>query len=92
MAAPQFTIDPDSDDGFYVTVGKNLTVYQSYDNAVSEVQSKISSETESFLAEVTIENSDEDDVAISLEQVSWQQIIQDMMISDEQKPVTNEEV
>jgi len=92
MAATKFTIDPDSDDGFYVTVGENLTVYQSYDNAVSEVQSKISSETESFLAEVTIENSDEDDVAISLEQVSWQQIIQDMMISDEQKPVTNEEV
>lgn len=92
MAATQFSIDPDSDDGFYVTVGEHLTVYQSYDDAVSEVQSKISSETESFLAEVTIENGDEDDVAISLEQVSWQQIIQDMIVFEEQKPVNNEGV
>jgi len=74
----QFSVDPEEDEGFYVTVGEQLTVYEQYDAAVAEVQEKVSTETDSFLAEVTIDNNGSDDVAISLEQVGWQQLIQDM--------------
>jgi len=55
-----------------------LTVYEQYSDAVAEVQEKLSGDTESFLAEVDIENTGSDDVAVTLEQVGWQQIIQDM--------------
>ena len=78
MEGVQFSIDPDAEDGFYVIVGEALTVYEQYETAVADVQQKVSTETESFLAEVTIDSTDSDDVAISLEQVGWQQIIQDM--------------
>jgi len=78
MDGVQFSVDPEEDEGFYVTVGEELTVYEQYDAAVAEVQQKVSTETDSFLAEVTIDNNGSDDVAISLEQVGWQQIIQDM--------------
>ena len=78
MDGVQFSIDPKTDDGFYVIVGEQLTVYEQYDAAVAEVQNKVSTETDSFLAEVTIDSNGSDDVAISLEQVGWQQIIQDM--------------
>lgn len=78
MEGVQFSIDPDAEDGFYVIVGEALTVYEQYEAAVADVQQKVSTETESFLAEVTIDSTDSDDVAISLEQVGWQQIIQDM--------------
>jgi len=78
MPPAKFSVDPEADEGFYVLVGSELTVYESYDAAVDEVQEKIATETDSFLAEVTIDNDGNDDVAISLEQVGWQQIIQDM--------------
>ena len=78
MDGVQFSVDPEEDEGFYVTVGEHLTVYEQYDAAVAEVQKKVSTETDSFLAEVTIDNNGSDDVAISLEQVGWQQIIRDM--------------
>ena len=78
MSPAQFSVDPAADEGFYVTVGSELTVYESYDAAIAEVQEKIATETVSFLAEVTIDNDGSDDVAISLEQVGWQQIIRDM--------------
>ena len=79
MPPARFVVDPEADEGFYVLVGSELTVYESYDAAVDEVQEKIATETDSFLAEVTIDNDgNDDDVAISLEQVGWQQIIRDM--------------
>ena len=78
MAGVQFSVDPAEDEGFYVTVGEELTVYEQYDAAIAEVQEKISTETDSFLAEVTIDHDGSEDVAISLEQVGWQQIIPDM--------------
>jgi len=78
MPPAKFSVDPEADEGFYVLVGSELTVYESYDAAVDEVQEKIATETDSFLAEVTIDNDGNDDVAISLEQVGWQQIIRDM--------------
>jgi len=82
MPPAQFSVDPAADEGFYVTVGTELTVYESYDAAIAEVQEKIATETDSFLAEVTIDNDGSDDVAISLEQVGWQQIIRDMTTAE----------
>ena len=78
MDATQFSVDPEADEGFFVIVSEDLTVYESYASAVADVQQKVSGDTESFVAEVTIDNDGSDDVAISLEQVGWQQIIQDM--------------
>ena len=87
MPPAQFSVDPTADEGFYVTVGTDLTVYESYEAAVDEVEDKIATETDSFLAEVTIENDGSDDVAISLEQVGWQQIIRDMTTTEtEEEP------
>ena len=82
MAGVQFSVDPEADEGFFVIVGDEITVYEQYDAAVADVQQKVSTETESFLAEVMIDNNGSDDVAISLEQVGWQQIIQDMARSE----------
>jgi hypothetical protein len=78
MSPAQFSVDPAADEGFFIIVGQQLTVYESYAAAVDDVEDKITTETDSFLAEVTIENDDSEDVAISLEQVGWQQIIADM--------------
>ena len=82
MSSTQFSVDPAAEEGFYVTVGTELTVYESYEAAIAEVQEKIAAETDSFLAEVTIDNNGSDDVAISLEQVGWQQIIRDMTTTE----------
>ena len=78
MTGMQFTVDPEQGEGFYVVVGDEITVYEQYDDAVSEIQHKIAGDTESFLAEVDIENTGSEDVAVTLEQVGWQQIIRDM--------------
>ena len=86
MSPAQFSVDPTADEGFYVTVGTDLTVYESYEAAIAEVEDKIATETDSFLAEVTIDNDGSDDVAISLEQVGWQQIIRDMTTTDGEEP------
>jgi|GEM_PF-1740899 len=82
MPSAQFSVNPQNDEGFYVIVADQLTVYESYDLAVEEVQEKISTDTDSFLAEVTIDNDGSDDVAISLEQVGWQQVIRDMTTNE----------
>lgn len=78
MTSVQFTVDAAADEGFYVVVGDNVTIYESYSDAIAEIQDKISTDTESFVAEVAIESNSEEDVAITLEQISWQQIIHDM--------------
>ncbi len=77
MTGTQFTVDID-DDGFYLAVADDVTVYEDYDDAVVEIQDKLSEDTESLLAEVTIDANDGDDVAVTLEQVGWQQVIRDM--------------
>lgn len=77
MPGTQFTVDVD-DEGFYVTVADDVTVYEDYDDAIAEIQNKLSADTESFLAEVSIDADDGEDVAVTLEQVGWQQVIRDM--------------
>lgn len=75
--AAQFTID--ADEGFYLTVAETITVYEEYEDAVAEIQAKLATDTDGFLAEVAIDRKgDTDDVAVTLEQVGWQQIIRDM--------------
>lgn len=82
MSGAQFTLEA-ADDGFFVTVGETVSVYESYSDAVTEIQEKVATDTESFLAEVVIDANGGDDVAVTLEQVSWQQVIQDMAQSGE---------
>jgi hypothetical protein len=77
MPPVQFELD-DTSEGFYVFVGESVVVYETYDAAVDEIQTKLSGDTDSFVAEVTIEHNGSEDTAINLEQVGWQRIIQDM--------------
>ena len=74
----KFSIDPTTDESFYVTVADEVTVYEQYEDAVAEVQDKLQTDTDSFIAEVNIAADSEDDVAVALEQVSWQQVITDL--------------
>lgn len=78
MAGVQFRVDPTTDESFYVTVADEVIVYEHYDDAVAEIQDVLATDTDSFLAEVNIAADSEDDVAVALEQVSWQQVIQDL--------------
>lgn len=75
----QFSIGADVEEGFYLTVADEITVYETYADAVDEIQEKLTTDTDGFLAEVAIDrDGNEDDVAITLEQVGWQRIIRDM--------------
>lgn len=79
MSGTQFTVPAPDDEGFYVIVAAGkATVYESYSDAVADIQTKLSADTDGFLAEVAIDADGSDDVAITLEQVSWQQVIADM--------------
>ena len=76
--AVQFSIGAEADEGFYLTVADEITVYETYAAAVEEIQEKLTTDSEGFLAEVAIDRETGDDVAITLEQVGWQRIIRDM--------------
>lgn len=76
MTGVQF--DVNADDGFYVIVTDGeVSVYEAYSSAVDDIQAKLTADAEGFLAEVAIDTNS-DDVAVTLEQVSWQQVIRDM--------------
>ncbi len=73
----QFTVEDTS--GFYVTVAEDITVYEAYNDAVADIQQHLQTDADGFLAEVSIDgDSGTDDIAVTLEQVSWQQIIRDL--------------
>ena len=79
MANTQFTLPAPSEEGFYLIVAAGeATVYEAYADAVADIQAKLSADTDGFLAEVAIDADGGDDVAVTLEQVSWQQVIADM--------------
>jgi len=86
MTGAKFTLGAE-EDGFFVTVGEDVTVYEEYSDAVTEIQEKVATDTESFLAEVVIDTDGGEDVAVTLEQVSWQQVIQDMAQTEERDGV-----
>lgn len=78
MPETKFTLA--SDEGFWITLADDqVTVYEEYDTAVAEIKGKLQDDTEGFIAEVSIgADTTDDDVAVTLEQVSWQQVIRDM--------------
>lgn len=77
----QFSID--ADEGFYLTVAEDITVYERYDDAVADIQQKLEADPDGFLAKVAIDHTaDTEDVAVTLEQVGWQQIIRDLTTED----------
>lgn len=82
MTSVQFSID--AEEGFFLTVADDVTVYEEYEAAVAEIQSKLSTDADGFLAEVAIERDGNDDVAVTLEQISWQQIIRDLDAPEEE--------
>lgn len=82
MTSVQFSID--AEEGFLLTVADDVTVYEEYEAAVAEIQSKLSTDADGFLAEVAIERDGNDDVAVTLEQISWQQIIRDLDAPEEE--------
>lgn len=77
MTGTQFSIDP-SDGGFYVIVGATVTVYQQYADALAAIQPTLADDTDAFLAEISIEPTGEEDVSVTLEQVSWQRVVRDL--------------
>lgn len=82
MPGTKFTVA--SDEGFWITLADDeVTVYEEYDTAVGEINSKLQNDTEGFIAEVAIgAETTDDDVAVTLEQVSWQQVIRDMTVGE----------
>lgn len=72
----QFSVT-EADDGFYVTVSDELTVYEAYDDAVADIGDVLDEDDDAFLAEMSID-TDSEDVNVNLEQVPWPQVIQDM--------------
>ena len=77
----QFTVD--GTDGFHVIVGDGVTVYEAYSDAVADIRGKLQDDADGFLAKVAIDgNGDTDDIAVTLEQVGWPQIIRDMEAPD----------
>lgn len=71
----QFRVDEDG--SFYVAVGGQTTVYETYEAAVDEVQDKLAEHDDAFVAEMTVTGSG-DDVEVNLEQVDWPTIIRDL--------------
>lgn len=67
------------DDSFYVIVGDGVpaTVYESYDDAVANVQDKLDNSADAFVAQMSF-NSSGDDVEVNFSQVEWPKIIADM--------------
>jgi azurin len=60
---------------FYITIADSgATVYESRDDAVSEVADKLEESDDAFIAETSITGSGED-VSLNLEQVPWTHII-----------------
>jgi|APHM01.1.fsa_nt_gi hypothetical protein len=79
MSGASFTVSDPSDEGFYLIVAAGeATVYEQYDDAVADIQAKLNGDTDGFLAEVAIDAATDDDVAVTLQQVSWQQVIADL--------------
>ena len=79
MGGASFSVPNPSDEGFYLIVAAGeATVYEQYADAVADIQAKLSADTDGFLAEVAIDADSDDDVAVTLQQVSWQQVISDM--------------
>lgn len=77
MTANGTQFDVATGESFYVTIAAGITVYETYDAAVADVQQKLNQSDDALVAEMTV-TGDGDDVAVNLEQVDWPKIITDM--------------
>jgi hypothetical protein len=76
MSDSQFEVEEGGQ--FYITIADGgATVYESRDDAVSEVSEKVEENDDAFIAETSITGSGED-VSLNLEQVPWTDIITEM--------------
>lgn len=67
----------DADGSFYITIAEAITIYEHYDAAVVEIQEKLATDSDAFVAEMSVDG-DGEDVTVNLEQVDWPTIIRDM--------------
>jgi hypothetical protein len=81
MEGQSFSVN--RDESFSLIVAEDeIVVYERYSDAVDGITDTLVDDAECFVAEVAINSEDGDDVSVTLEQVAWQQIIRDMVVTD----------
>jgi hypothetical protein len=74
----QFTVDSAAGEEFYVLVGETTTVYQTYGDALADIQAALEDDDSCLLAAVTVQSNGSEGVTVSIEQVGWQRILRDL--------------
>ncbi len=81
MSGATFAVD--RDESFTIIVAEDhIGVYERYEDAVTGITETIADDADCFVAEVAITSTNGEDVSVALEQVSWQQIIRDMVVTN----------
>jgi len=79
MTDENVSFEVESDGEFYITIADGAHIYESKDDAISEIGDILDEvDDDAFIAETSIENGGEDgdgSVSISLDQLKWQKII-----------------
>jgi len=77
MSDENVSFEVESDGEFYITIADGAHIYESKDDAISEIGDILDEDDDAFIAETSIENGGEDGdgVSISLDQLKWQEII-----------------
>jgi len=77
MSDENVSFEVESDGQFYITIADGAHIYESKDDAISEIGGILDEHDDAFIAETSIENGGEDGdgVSISLDQLKWQKII-----------------
>jgi hypothetical protein len=78
MTDENVSFEVESDGEFYITIADGAHIYESKDDAISEIGDILDEvDDDAFIAETSIENGSEDGdgVSISLDQLKWQKII-----------------
>lgn len=77
MSDDGVSFEVESDGSFFITIADGAHIYESKDDAISEIGDILDEDDDAFIAETSIENGGEDGdgVSISLDQLKWQEII-----------------
>jgi hypothetical protein len=77
MSDDGVSFEVESDGAFFITIADGAYIYESKDDAISEIGDILDEDDDAFIAETSIENGGEDGdgVSISLDQLKWQEII-----------------
>jgi hypothetical protein len=80
MSDDGVSFEVESDGQFFITIADGAHIYESKDDAISEIGDILDDDDDAFIAETSIENGGEDGdgVSISLDQLKWQKIIPQM--------------